>query len=201
MPKGLGFNTGSDWLDRYYEAWYEIIDKYYKKLAPNSNYYKSNYRSIVRDAVKTVNAEAKRTGFDFYSRLDDYYKNYYSDWDWFGSARAYLGLGINVAKIARKWGFQISKQSKISRSAYTKIVSSAGSKGFEGDVLINPSGLVSESTKASNEASIYADNASCEQSRDALGSLVLMAALVGDGSSPGWLMACQGFDSTSNAAV
>jgi len=144
MAKGFSFNTGNKWLDRYYGALYEIIDTYYRKVAanePNISY------SLLRQGLVTAKNEVNRSFQDPQVRKsvsllgDSYFKSYYNNFDWFGSLKSQFSYGnynVDVAQIARKWGFNIKRSSSRSAEAFSLTPSRAFGR-FEGDPLIAPS--------------------------------------------------------------
>ena len=72
---GFGFDTGSKWLNNYYEAWYEIWDTYFKRTYGNGALYDSMRSSLV-SSKDTINSTHKSI-YAYTSTLDSYYSSYY----------------------------------------------------------------------------------------------------------------------------
>jgi len=101
----VGFNTGSKWYDNYFEAYYEVIECYYKSLNSAyfdySNYYKDFILPTAKQTANSLKGVYKNLG-DYY---EDYYKNYFNENAW-STIWAGYGYGdCDVDKIIKKWGF------------------------------------------------------------------------------------------------
>lgn len=112
----VGFNTGAKWFDNYFEAFYEVIECYYKSLdkAASSQYvdYSNLYESTILPSAKRTAASLKgvyRSEY-FNDYYEDFYKNYFQENSWDQIWSAYGYDGCNVAKIIKKWGFRSSKK-------------------------------------------------------------------------------------------
>ena len=101
----VGFNTGSKWFDNYFEAYYEVIECYYKSLNNQyfdySDYYKDYILPSARQTANSLKGIYNNLG-DYY---EDYYKNYFNENTW-STIWAGYGYGdCDVEKIIKKWGF------------------------------------------------------------------------------------------------
>ena len=116
----IGFNTGSKWLDRYYEAYYEVIECYYKNL--NNSYYNygNYYKQYILPAAKSLARSYKGLyKSSYYNKYwEDYYKDYFNKNSWSSIWSGYGYGGCDVDKILGRWGFSDKKSGK-----------SGGSKG------------------------------------------------------------------------
>ena len=118
----IGFDTGAKWLDRYYEAYYDVIECYYDNLGKNSYYNSKDYfDQYILPGAKQVARSTKGLykGSYYDSYYEDLYKNYFSSNSWDTIWAGYGYGGCNVDKILRRWGFSGKKISS----------SGGGSKG------------------------------------------------------------------------
>ena len=114
----VGFDTGSKWLDNYYEAYYEVIECYYKTLdkTSSSQYfdYSDYYKNTLLPAAKQVAASLKILyGNEYYNNYyKDYYKDYFNknSWDTIWADYGYGDCDVN--KITKKWGFSSNKKTE-----------------------------------------------------------------------------------------
>lgn len=108
----IGFNTGSKWLDRYFEAYYEVIECYFDNLSAPGIDYTSYYDDYILPAAKLA-AESLKNAFDnpYYKELYKSYDQYFfnnTSWDQIWDGYGYAGC--DVEGIIKKWGFSTSKK-------------------------------------------------------------------------------------------
>ena len=108
----IGFNTGSKWLDHYFEAYYEVIECYFDNLSAPGIDYTSYYDDYILPAAKLA-AESLKNAFDnpYYKELYKSYDQYFfnnTSWDQIWDGYGYAGC--DVESIIKKWGFSTSKK-------------------------------------------------------------------------------------------
>lgn len=107
----VGFDTGSKWFDNYFEAYYEVIECYYKSLDRTlstqyfdySEYYKDNILPAAKQTAATLKGLYSSKYFNDYYK--DFYKNYFFENSWETIWAAYGYGDCNVSQIIKKWGF------------------------------------------------------------------------------------------------
>ena len=111
----IGFNTGSKWLDRYYEAYYEVIECYYKNLGKTYGNYGYNYYNVWRQSVLPVakslaNSTRGQYKSSYYNNYyENLYKNYFNKNSWDSIWSGYGYGGCDVDRILGRWGFSDKK--------------------------------------------------------------------------------------------
>ena len=118
MSMAVNFDTGSKWLDNYYEAYYEVIECYYDSLDKQyggnqyynydwSNYYDQNILPSAKQlAASTKGIYSSKYYNDYY---EDFYKDYFSKNSWDTIWTAYGYGDCDVDKIIKRWGFSSKK--------------------------------------------------------------------------------------------
>ena len=74
----LGFDSGSKWFDRYHEAYYEVIECYYRTL--NNSYY--DYGDLYKQSILPTAKSLARSTKGLYesSYYNNYYENFYKNY-------------------------------------------------------------------------------------------------------------------------
>ena len=134
MQMSVGFDSGSKWFDRYHEAYYEVIECYYKNL--NNSYYDYGdlYKQSILPAAKSLARSTKGLYKSSYynNYYEDFYKNYFNENSWSSIWSGYGYGRCDVDKVLSRWGFSDNKNGK-----------SGGSKGKGGssdfDTIAPPS--------------------------------------------------------------
>ena len=107
----IGFDTGSKWFDNYFEAYYEVIECYYKTLDKTlsnqyfdySEYYKDTILPVAKQSAATLKGLYSSKYFNDY--YEDFYKNYFFENSWDTIWAAYGYGDCDVDQIIKKWGF------------------------------------------------------------------------------------------------
>lgn len=119
----IGFDTGSKWLDRYFEAYYEVIECYFENFSATSINYTSYYDDYILPAAKLA-AESLKNAFDnpYYKELYKSYDQYFfnnTSWDQIWDGYGYAGC--DVESIIKKWGFSTRKQTSNNTNQSSKL--------------------------------------------------------------------------------
>ena len=121
MSMTVNFDTGSKWLDNYYEAYYEVIECYYDSLDKQysgnqyynydwSNYYDQNIVPSAKQlAASTKGIYSSKYYNDYY---EDFYRDYFNKNSWNTIWSAYGYGDCDVDKIVKRWGFSSNKDTK-----------------------------------------------------------------------------------------
>ena len=103
----VGFNTGSKWFDNYMEAFYEVIECYYKGLNNTyfnySDYYNKNILPTAKATAKSLEGIYNSVYYNDY--YEDFYKDYFTENSWETIWSGYGYGDCDVDKIVSKWGF------------------------------------------------------------------------------------------------
>jgi len=119
----IGFDTGSKWLDRYFEAYYEVIECYFDNLSAPGINYTSYYDDYILPAAKLA-AESLKNAFDnpYYKDLYKAYDKYFfntTSWDQIWEGYGYAGC--DVEGIIKKWGFSTNTKSSSNTNKSNKL--------------------------------------------------------------------------------
>lgn len=110
----FGFNTGSKQLNNYYEAYYEILGKYYDyicKSAPRSNPFKTSVLPSIKAAVASTRGVYLTGAYDkYYAKL---YKSFLSPKGIKKAFKGYNLAGVDVSGVLRKFGFSTSRKARL----------------------------------------------------------------------------------------
>ena len=103
----VGFNTGSKWFDNYMEAYYEVIECYYKAFDNTyfdyTDYYKNTILASAKATAKSLEGVYDSVYYNDY--YDDFYRNYFNENSWNSIWSGYGYGDCDVDKITKKWGF------------------------------------------------------------------------------------------------